>query len=251
LGIFYNNARVPELNTITSFIEADNKIVAVKKLLSNSEAFSKGKLNFHSCHDPWIDTYSLETIIFNAVARHDLSLDEIFSASKKWLIEIIKCAIKKNGVYFVEGNFLDCIWKNTFIIKNKCIFIDQEWEWSERIPLKIIVIRALYLFFMDIRKRNSYLSPTLKNKSTYKLIKEISNKCYNIEIEIKDYIEFYKLESNFQHIVTGKGFSFLEFLFKSFSWPQRNGIFLTLKIKNFFIRICRVLQLKLWYKIES
>ena len=100
---------------------------------------------------------------------------------------------KKEKLNFIKDGYIDLVFENAFIDKNKIIFFDQEW-YLENIPFELIIYRAINNFYI--------FNPQVQNK-----IDKISMlKRFNID-EYQE--EFEKVEKSFQEkIIDSKKMKF-------------------------------------------
>jgi SAM-dependent methyltransferase len=231
LGLMYSANRIEKLQTVTRFTEDEIGNIQVKKTpIIQDNKIQSGKLRLHSTKDKWVDGISLHTLLMKRVKEHNITLEELFEPCRVWLNTLKLYSFKEGNGLFISGKYVDCIWKNSYIYNGECHFIDQEWEWHEKINLNIIVIRSIYFFLWEVVIPMLDVNPILKNNSTQSVIKKIAS-TLEININKGDYSKFCELESEIQSVVHGKNRKIAKFNFKVVLWNQ--SLFLWLrKIKQ-------------------
>ena len=200
LGLLYSADRVREFQTVTQFVEhEDGSIWVEKKPHSGVHEVKSGSLTLKSIKNRWIDGLSLQAQLMRRSKEYNISIDELFAPCKTWLKELESIAHCEGDQFWLDGRYIDCIWRNSYIRNGQCIFIDLEWEWKEKISLNAIVIRSIYLFLDDLSSLSG-LTPALKLNSPKRLIKNIA-KTVGIKITNRDFKEFFKLHSEIIQIV--------------------------------------------------
>jgi len=196
LGFLYSTDRAEEFQSTTRFIEHMDKSIWAQKFSDyNSSKNGSGILKFHPTESKWNPGLSLQGLIAQRVRLKNISLEELFVPCKTWLKTLKTISTIDNDRVVVDGKYLDTIWSNSYIDNDDCIFIDQEWEWHEKISLNVIVIRSIYCFLNEI-SHVSDIHPSLKKGNTKSLI-EVIAKSIGIDIERSNFKEFFKLESQF------------------------------------------------------
>ena len=226
LGLIYSGDRIEKLQTVTRFVEHENGSVWVKKeLLMGHDKIEAGMLTLQSSESRWNDGLSLHAKIMKRVKEHDITLGELFSPCQIWLRTLKSLASREGDRLLLDGKYVDCIWRNSYIHNGECIFIDSEWVWREKIDINVIVIRSIYLFLDDVWPMTD-LSPALKMNSTRFLISKVSESL-GIVTNKNDYREFVKLESEIAQIVFGLNLIRASFHIRFTLWNK--SVFLSLR----------------------
>lgn len=191
LGLFYSNDRLPGYQTKTIIKDEDEKVIIEKILLqSNSDNnYSNSELSIKSSLSEWIPGHSIELNLYKKSRINNISLTELFAPCKLWLDALYKVSDGK----FLDGAYVDCIWRNSILKDKEIYFIDNEWTLNSKISIKAITIRSIFHFLISVRDLKD-LTESLKSKSLYKSIVSIAN-ALEIELTNEDFIEFYKLEN--------------------------------------------------------
>jgi hypothetical protein len=147
-----------------------------------------------------------------------VSIAELFTPCKIWLKQLKSISLFQENELWLDGKYVDCIWRNSYIQGNQCLFIDQEWEWEDKIRLKIIVIRSIYLLFNDLSSLSG-ISPVLKKRSMKRLICTIAE-TIGIKIDNKDFNEFYQLHAEIMNIAYGSNKTIKIFAMKLKLWNR-------------------------------
>jgi 2-polyprenyl-3-methyl-5-hydroxy-6-metoxy-1,4-benzoquinol methylase len=202
LGRVYSHGRLEKFQTITAFKEENEKIIAEKKLVCGNPVVVSDYLSLHEVRSTWFEGKSLHFELLLRVKEKGLDIEELFSPAKKWVDELHSIAFESDGKLFLEGKYVDCIWKNSFIVKNKCQFIDLEWEWNKPINIKRLFIKSIVEFLNDVSGMID-INPLLQVSSKKKLAVKIG---YSLGFSLhdRDFEEFYESEYDFARTVYGK-----------------------------------------------
>jgi 2-polyprenyl-3-methyl-5-hydroxy-6-metoxy-1,4-benzoquinol methylase len=203
LGFIYSNSRVKKFQTITRFIEKpDIGIVAEKAPLSGEIAVFAESLTLHKSESKWVNGLSVHMQLLTRVKDKSLSLQELFEPCIIWRQKIQSMAVEENGILRIEGNFLDCIWQNSFIDNDECIFIDLEWEWFRKFNVSRLIVKSILEFLNDIQNLKD-INKQLKSSSKLNLIVRIAE-AIGFKISKKDIYEFAEMEASMAEIINGK-----------------------------------------------
>jgi len=199
LGLFYSSDRLKEFQTVTRFVEReDGRIWSEKAPLHASTEVKSGNLILKPITAEWIHGFSLQTELMMRCKEKNIDIYELFAPCKIWLKKLKSLAYKDNPLC-IDGKYVDCIWKNSYIRNGQCDFIDLEWEYKGRLQLKTIVIRSIFLFLDDILSISNIAS-CLKSYSMKKSIIKIASSL-GVKISKTDFKEFYKLQVEITNIV--------------------------------------------------
>ena len=212
LGRAYSYGRLEKYQTLTVFKEEDNQIVADKKLVSGDQIVKNELITLHECKSTWINGKSLHGEMLRHVKERGLSIEELFSPAKIWVEKLRSLAYDQDGKLLLDGKYIDCIWKNSFIDSGKCEFIDLEWEWNKPITIQRLLIKSIVEFLNDIADMID-VNPILKIHSKKALAVKIG-KTLGFELCESDFEEFYQSEHDFTRVVYGNVGSFWKFYYK-------------------------------------
>ena len=213
LGVFYSDNRKPEHQTKTTIELSKNGIVANKTLLNKviKPETNEINLNLKECSNLWIDSETLELSLYKKSRNAGIQLDEFFKPCLIWINHLNKISLKSNKEGFVEGKYIDFIWKNTIIDNQVCHFIDNEWEYDKHISINALAIRAIYYFLNRIRNLPD-VSKKLRSYSLEKQIFQITN-ILGLSVTKEDFKEFYVIEK-----VMNNNFNFIEKIYIKYTW---------------------------------
>jgi SAM-dependent methyltransferase len=200
LGIMFSSGRLPQYRMHTRFLQEGDS-VKVKKTLVHPDVEQDSNLTAHPTDDLWIGGYSLHTRILRKCLARTSSLADSFEGLEPWL-EKLRAVRDESSDNALPGNFIDCIWKNTFLTDGDVTFIDQEWEWKEELSLEVLFIRSMFFFLLetkDIKKRPGYLRASNKKK----LIRRVAG-LFDLSLSNADFADFCRQEAKFQAMVYGK-----------------------------------------------
>jgi hypothetical protein len=235
-AIFFSNNRKPEFLTKTKIIkDRTNGLRVIKgKLLEKEAAEENPILTLVDSESSWMDVPSLQTQLYLRLDSVGNSLEEVFAPCKKWIDFLKEISTLTEGTFWVDGGYLDAVWQNTYFVGEGCEFIDQEWKWHERIPLNVLVIRAIYNFLFYLEKNNKSI-PSLSMASGKKLIKKIAQS-FDVKLQEGDFKSFIWMEIRIAELVSPSqrsrcalAFRLKSFLFNRKMWCLAQKFSYTLK----------------------
>jgi 2-polyprenyl-3-methyl-5-hydroxy-6-metoxy-1,4-benzoquinol methylase len=212
LGRVYSHGRLEKFQTITTFKEENERIIADKKLVCGNPVVSSEYISLHECRSIWIEGKSLHRVLLQHVKEKGLSIQELFSPAKIWVEKLRSIAYESDGRLFLDGKYVDCIWKNSFIVNEKCEFIDLEWEWNKPIDINRLFIKSIVEFLNDVTVMID-INPLLQVSSKKALAVKIG-KSLGFSLADSDFEEFYQSEYDFAKTVYGKLGSLWKFYYK-------------------------------------
>ena len=202
LGIMYSDKRIPKLQMVTKIVEDEKGSLFVDKYSPNTRGIvRKDKLNLHPGKYPWLEGVSLHMQILRQCKDQNASLEDIFALGAVWVDEMRKHCVCIKEELWLDGRYIDDIWQNCIIRGNECYFFDNEWEWENKIPFNVFLIRSLVYFLGDVLRLNNP-GPALTKKNMLILCNDIVG-IWGVSLQYKDFIKFIKFESEFQRIVIG------------------------------------------------
>lgn len=196
LGILYSNRRRKQFSAVTRFVQGERGTVRViKSRTDGGERHTEGNLEHRGWEGDWIDSVSLHTSMVRRARQQDLTLAEIFGPSKVWYDDLKASSVEQDGDRWVEGSRLDSIWRNCYVVDGRCRYIDQEWAWTHRLPLKLVVSRGLYYFARELLGYSG-LNPGLRGMRVWKLMRAGARQ-YGLELSRRDLPDLARLEASF------------------------------------------------------
>ena len=177
-----------------------------------------GRLTLRSLKDKWIDGLSIQLQLMKRSKERYVSIDDLFTPCKIWLKQLKSISLFQENELWLDGKYVDCIWRNSYIQGSECLFIDLEWVWADKIRLKIIVIRSIYLFLDDLSSLSG-ISPVFKKRSMKRLICAIAE-TIGSKIDNKDFNEFYQLHAEIRNIVYGSNKTIIIYSMKLRLWDR-------------------------------
>ena len=260
LGVLFTSNRSRRFQTVTHFLEHDDhSIWAHKEPVLQEFSSDYRKLSLRPTRDKWQTGHSLHSVISNRARNRKVDFEEIFLPCKVWVERLKELSTEENGTLVLDGKYLDCIWRNSYIDKDACLFIDLEWEWHERIPLNTLIIRAIYCFLSDILFCSIEIHPDFNHISTKKLFKKIVASI-GIDIKESDYRMFRILESDYYSIVSGRTSHRFDFLIRLFMWSipvYRFSLSIETRKQKMFIAVSRLVNYlyrqyhRLWTRVQE
>jgi SAM-dependent methyltransferase len=198
LGRLYSSRRRPEFSTLTRFETLDSGVGVSKTRSDGTDAVIEGKLRHRAWSGGWIDTASLQAVMARRARTRDLGLGALLEPSRVWFDDLKQAS---NNDDAVPGDRLDSIWRNCFPHAGACRYIDQEWEWTEPLPLHLVVSRGLYYFAQSLLGGPS-LNPKLARMRVGEFI-VASASIYGLTLGKQDLIGLERFEAAFLSQVIG------------------------------------------------
>lgn len=196
--MFTRSSRIKNLETISLFSEYGG-IWIHKMPLNGQKQITIGKLRLCSYTERWVKGETLQFHLKRCMKNSSITIEQLFAPCRIWLKTLTSEAFKKNNEMVLNGKYIDCIWSNSYIVDDKCVFIDQEWKWEDNIHLNMLIIRTIYLFLDDI-KHEKELPLFLKNNSLCRLIKEIAQSI-GVKLTKRDFNTFIIIQSEMNSII--------------------------------------------------
>jgi 2-polyprenyl-3-methyl-5-hydroxy-6-metoxy-1,4-benzoquinol methylase len=212
LGRIYSYGRLEKYQTLTIFKDDGDNIVADKKLVNGENIVRNEYIALHECKSHWIEGRSLHSQLIRHVKEKDTTIQDFFKPVTAWIEKLRSLSFEQGGKLFLDGKYVDCIWKNSFVLNDKCEFIDLEWEWNKPINMNRLLIKSILEFLNGITLMID-VNPLLKGRSKKALIVKIG-KTLGFELSESDFEEFYQSEYEFTKVVYGQPASLWKFYFK-------------------------------------
>jgi len=199
LGIIYSDKRVPSLQTETKIVEDEKGSLTVMKSPKIKKIEHKENLILHPGKYPWLEGMSLHIQILKLCKDQKATLREIFTLCLVWINEMKRQCFSTKGTLWLDGRYIDNIWRNCIVRDNKCYFFDNEWEWNKPILFNVFLIRSIVYFLGDVMLLTNP-GPAIAQKNMLVLCNNIA-RILGVTLTYKDYIQFVIFESKFQRIV--------------------------------------------------
>jgi 2-polyprenyl-3-methyl-5-hydroxy-6-metoxy-1,4-benzoquinol methylase len=202
LGLIYSENRVEKFQTITKFLDkSNNEIFAHKYLINGKVRENSNCISLSESQTKWINGLSLHTQMLKLSKDKNLTLNELFEPAIIWINTLRAKSELKDGVLTLDGKYIDCIWKNSYIIGGECEFIDIEWTYIENFTLNRLVIKSLFEYLNDVT-RMSDLNPLLTVNSKMSFIIKVAS-TLGIKLHKNDFEMFIETESKIAEVVNG------------------------------------------------
>jgi hypothetical protein len=127
----------------------------------------------------------------------DLDLAGMLEPSRAWFEDLRRSASGST----VPGDRLDSNWRNCYIAGDSIGYIDQEWEWTEPLPLRLVVARVLYDFVFALLDARS-LSPLIQRWRVDQFLVAAARE-YGVNLDQAALREFVSFEAAFLSQVRG------------------------------------------------
>ena len=203
LGVAFSRGRRKEFSTVTRFLSAgDGPARVVKSRTAGGDQWSDGNLIHREWSGPWIHGPSLQFLSTRLARTRGSSLEQVLEPSRAWYEDLRKSSREDNGIRWVDGDRIDSIWRNCFVLHDRCVFIDQEWVWHERLPLTLVVSRGLYYFAQSLLGSTG-LGPALQGKKISRFLTEAA-RVYGLTLTPGDLDELARFEGAFLDKLSGR-----------------------------------------------
>lgn len=198
LGRLYSQDRRPEFATVTRFLGDENGAVSVAKTrTAGGTELVEGSLRHREWSGPWHEGVSLHYTMTRRMRSRDLDLAGMLEPSRAWFEDLRRSA---NGSS-VPGDRLDSNWRNCYVVGDSVEYIDQEWEWTEPLPLRLVVARVLYDFVFALLDARS-LSPLIQRWRVDQFLVAAAHE-YGVSLDQAALREFASFEAAFLSQVRG------------------------------------------------
>lgn len=203
LAVTYNRNRAEDYHTQSRiYLEVESNEICISKQPLLQHAPLNHTFTQKSYKESWHRGYSLHHRILRRAMDKQASLHEIFKGSILWHRHLIDLSKSEHGeTGNINGNLVDAIWQNTFLDENIVKFGDQEWAYHRPFPLKVLTIRSIYRFLVDLRTFNS-ISRDLNRKTTRQIIHEVCD-LYSLNIDHSDFSDFIDFETELINLTQG------------------------------------------------
>ena len=202
LAYLVSSSRRPLFRTRTRIVDdGGGRLRVDKRPLSGGSGAQDGPVALRATESPWLDTVSLHTTTYLRARGAKRSLADIFTPCAAWVAHLKSLATLREGVPWLDGNYVDCTWHNVFPSSAGFEFVDREWTWHQDIPLPVVVIRAIY-YFLARTEDQPGISRQLARRSGRALITEIATGL-GVTPGASDFADFVELEAGFQSVAFG------------------------------------------------
>ncbi|MFV1975716.1 MAG: class I SAM-dependent methyltransferase [Candidatus Scalindua sp.] len=202
LAVIVSSQRNEKFRTQTRiYNDKKGEIAVSKKTLSGDSMTTIGKLSLVESHSIWMDSHSLQTMLYKNCMSKEMRLVDMFKPCRVWLNYLEGVAEYTDGDKYLDGKYVDCIFSNVYLDSSGISIIDKEWVWRESLKFNVVVIRAVYTFFRKTENARYHLK-VLKTRSLKRLILLVVENI-GVKIDKRDFIDFVELEAEFQSLVCG------------------------------------------------
>ena len=180
---------------------SEQDYLVVKEPMASTDVVDLGPIKLVSTKSPWFLGTSLHTQVALQAQRRDRSLSEIFGQCRGWTELLAGGSSLRQGVRYVDGEHIDSIWQNIYLVDGQLRIADREWVWKEPICLNVIVIRAIYNFLAQLERLPPF-AEKLSAFSVRKIIRTIGE-VLGVSLTSTDFDEFVNLEARLRASVYG------------------------------------------------
>lgn len=202
LGSIFNRSRAEDFQTRTRLFTQENasddsiEVWLEKQGLATAHDPS-ANIKLRPYTEKWHSGQTLQLSILRRALAVEARFPQIFEPANVWYESLT--ATFPNGL--VDGAKVDAIWQNC-IVAEELIFIDQEWLCDKEIPLKTLLIRAVYWFLVDLRSYPS-IAKCLRWRTSRSIIEQVGAKL-GVQIDARDFDDFIEFESRFNSAALGR-----------------------------------------------
>jgi SAM-dependent methyltransferase len=193
LGIFFSARRAKSLESVTRIVKSEGTDVRTHKTpVCGAAPMQSRQLTLRPCSDPWVNGVSLNTLLSKRTRERDLELDELFAPCRLWL-KFLRSQAMGDDSDLLPGHYLDAVWRNCYLVNDEYRAIDLEWEWSNTIPLNVLVIRSIFQFLHDVFDGKD-ICPALKKWRSKSVVVRVA-RSFGVQLNEKDFRAFVEMES--------------------------------------------------------
>jgi len=219
LALMVSARRAPKFRTVTRIVEeSDGVRSAIKSPMSGDAEVRDGKLRLRASRSDWVSGRSLQAVLVDKYLSGERRLDKLFAPCTKWFDYLLEHCEEVDGVKMIDGSFIDCTFANVFVESGEVSVIDWEWDWTEKLKMNVVVVRAIFLFLAKLHDSEKG-SNALGSESTRKLVEQIAL-TMGIRLDQDDFNEFVELESTLQSIVLGERKERRRFMLRWVLWNR-------------------------------
>jgi SAM-dependent methyltransferase len=204
LGAAYSAGRKPEFQTVTRIVRtATGAIETEKQRRQGSGSHSAGALTLQSLRERWMPEPTLSTRLQRRCRVEGATLETAFADCAPWFAWLREVSGSATCDGMIDGRHVDALWDNAVIRDGACVFIDQEWLWSEPLSARVLVIRSIDSFLKDDSRSLAQMPALAKFANGRDLITRVAA-LFGVKLEASDFEAFASLEARLQHLVFGK-----------------------------------------------
>ncbi len=187
----------PEFHHCINFIEKDNRLFVERKPLEVGKKEAEfEKINFELKNDFFKYGDCLNKEAYRAILKNDRysSLIGLLKNVREELITYYSCEeCDAEGYTLVSGKAIDyCLWNLNRTKDMKLQFIDQKWDYQERITEDFVIFRSLLGLYPEVYP---FIAEEKQSNFIIKIMKEIYPQ-YNMERFTMNYIKEREFEKN-------------------------------------------------------
>jgi len=242
LAIMISTRRAPKFRTVTRIVEEpDGTRSAIKSPMSGNQEVTEGQLVLRETRSEWVEGRSLQARLIDSCLSGEKRLDILFAPCTEWIEHLLDNSEEVDGVKMIDGTFIDCTFANVFIESGEVSVIDWEWDWTEKLQLNVVVLRAIFLFLDKLHGSEKGAS-ALGSVSTRELTIQIAL-TMGIRLEPSDFRDFVELESTLQSIVLGESKGRRGFILRWNLWHRASYRFVAKSInfgRSVIVRVKRI-----------
>lgn len=199
LAVIYNRDRAEAYQTRTRiYQDQESGAVTVRKEPINHASVGQSAFRLQPYEEPWCSGEVLHHTVLKRAMDRRASFESIFEPTRPWFDHLSSLATDN----CLPGECTDAIWQNTIIKQGGVHLIDQEWISEHILSRKMLVMRAVYRFLVDLREVDT-LSASLCWKTTADIIIRLGGQ-YGLEITKADLREFVTFEASLNSLALEK-----------------------------------------------
>lgn len=202
LAVTFSSQRRAQFRTRTRIVQdAYGSIIVSKRSAAGAGSVDGGVVKLVDTDSAWIDAPSLQTLVYARSKSQGSALEAIFEPCRGWVDLLDALCVTREGVKYLCGEHVDCIWPNVYPATQGYEIVDREWVWSESLRLNVVVIRAIYNFLSRFEHAPGLAAP-LRVRSGKALIHGIAQ-AIGVQLQEQDFEQFIDLETRLQEAIFG------------------------------------------------
>ena len=110
--------------SITRIEKNDSGGLVATKRSARGDSIDAGSVKWVATTSPWIDAHSIATEVYGRCQRRNATIQSIFEPCRPWARFLESVSVEDQGIRYVGGEYLDCIWSNAYTRDGTCEVVD-------------------------------------------------------------------------------------------------------------------------------
>ncbi len=211
LATLYSEGRRPDFQTVTTITrEHQGPLMVTKELQSGLGGYDEGRLQNRKTEELLVPGETLQLLGLRAMARAGFHIDDLVPVVRRWVEFLAASFDARPDAGGLPGSAIDCVPKNLVVDRDHGLhYIDREWEWSEPVSNKLVLIRGLFYLLGESHDDGGAIGwrPT---RSLRYYITRLS-RAAGIDLTGGDFARFYRVEEEIRAVVYGSAHASVRF----------------------------------------